>query len=94
MTKADIIDNINHETGVDKVTTTKVVEAFTREIRTAMADGKNVYIRRFGSFALKKRAQKTARNISQGTTMIIPAHTIPAFKPAREFKKQVENNVK
>ena len=85
MTKAEIVAYISKETGVDKTTALTVVEAFMEQVKSALANDENVYLRGFGSFILKKRAQKTARNITQNTTMIIPEHNIPAFKPAKVF---------
>jgi len=85
MTKADIVGYISKETGIDKTTALTVVEAFMDQVKNALASEENVYLRGFGSFILKKRAQKTARNITQNTTMIIPEHNIPAFKPAKVF---------
>lgn len=64
-----------------------------REVKTNMESGENVYLRGFGSFVLKKRAEKTGRNISKNTTLIIPAHYIPAFKPAKTFAGKVKSNV-
>ena len=63
------------------------------EVKTNMESGENVYLRGFGSFVLKKRAEKTGRNISKNTTLIIPAHYIPAFKPAKVFADQVKSNM-
>ncbi len=85
MTKADIVSQISKETGIDKTTALTVVESFMEQVKDALANEENVYLRGFGSFILKKRAQKTARNITQNTTLIIPAHHIPAFKPAKVF---------
>ena len=85
MTKAEIVTYISKEIGVDKTTTLAVVEAFMEQVKGALANDENVYLRGFGSFILKTRAQKTARNITQNTTMIIPEHKIPAFKPAKVF---------
>ena len=90
MTKAEIVAYISKETGVDKTTALNVVEAFMDQVKTALANDENVYLRGFGSFILKKRAQKTARNITQNTTMIIPEHNIPAFKPAKVFVASVK----
>ena len=70
------------------------VEAFMKSIRTSMTDGKNVYLRGFGTFVVKKRAEKVGRNISKNTTVVIPAHFIPAFKPAKTFADRVKRNVK
>lgn len=85
MTKADIVSEIAKSTGVEKGQVSLVVEAFMESVKGTMAGGENVYLRGFGTFLIKKRAQKTARNISKNTTIIIPEHSIPSFKPAKEF---------
>ena len=92
MTKADIINKISKEKGVDKLQTTIVLEAFMDVVKEKMIDGNNVYLRGFGSFILKRRKQKLARNISKNTTLIIPEHDIPAFKPCKEFLQAVKEN--
>ncbi|MDD4759803.1 MAG: HU family DNA-binding protein [Bacteroidaceae bacterium] len=89
MTKADIVNEISSRTGIDKFAVLKTVEAFMEVVKDSLSDGKNVYLRGFGSFILKKRAPKTARNISKNTTIIIPEHDIPAFKPAKTFSNIV-----
>jgi len=94
MTKADIVNEIAKNIGVEKVTVQKTVEAFMDSVKDCMVKGNNVYLRGFGSFIVKKRAKKTARNISKNTTIIIPAHNIPAFKPAKSFVTKVKSNVK
>ena len=81
MTKADIVNEITKNTGIDKVTVLTTVEAFMDTVKASLSKDENVYLRGFGSFVVKKRAQKTARNISKNTTIIIPEHNIPAFKP-------------
>lgn len=85
MTKAEIVADISNRTGIDKQTVLTAVEAFMESVKASLAQGENVYLRGFGSFILKHRAQKTGRNISKNTTIIIPAHNIPAFKPAKSF---------
>ena len=85
MTKADIVSEIAKNTGIDKQTVLKVVESFMEEVKSSLEKGKNVYLRGFGSFIVKQRAEKTARNISKNTTIVIPAHSIPAFKPSKAF---------
>ncbi|NDV81850.1 HU family DNA-binding protein [Bacteroides sp. 51] len=85
MTKADIVNEVTKSTGVDKVVALNIVEAFMEAIKDSLAKEENVYLRGFGSFVVKKRAQKTARNISKNTTIIIPEHNVPAFKPAKSF---------
>ena len=86
MTKAEIINKIADETGVAKKDVATTVEAFMEEIRVSLADNKeNVYLRGFGTFLVKRRAQKTARNISKNTTIVIDAHDFPSFKPSKSF---------
>ena len=94
MTKADIVSEISKGTGIEKITVQRAVEAFMESVKGSLAKNQNVYLRGFGSFIVKERAQKTARNISKNTTIIIPAHNIPAFKPAKTFVAKVKNNVK
>ena len=94
MTKADIVSEVSKSTGIEKVTVQKAVEAFMESVKGSLAKNQNVYLRGFGSFIVKKRAEKTARNISKNTTIIIPEHNIPAFKPAKTFVGKVKTNVK
>lgn len=94
MTKADIINEIAEKTGIEKMVVQASVEAFMKSVKGAMEKGQNVYLRGFGSFIVKKRAEKTGRNISKNTTIIIPAHYIPAFKPAKTFSDEVKKSVK
>ena len=92
MTKAEIINKIADETGIAKREVAATVEAFMEEIRVSMAENKeNVYLRGFGSFIVKHRAQKTARNISKNTTLVIDAHDFPAFKPSKSFIEKMKN---
>lgn len=90
MTKADIVNEISKNTGVDKHSVLASVESFMELVKDSLAKGENVYLRGFGSFVVKKRAQKTARNISKNTTIIIPEHNIPSFKPAKTFLSKVK----
>lgn len=94
MTKADIVNEIAKTTGLEKVAVQKVVESFMETVKDSLIQNNNVYLRVFGSFILKKRAKKTARNISKNTTIIIPEHYIPAFKPAKVFMNKVKESVK
>ena len=94
MTKADIISEISTKTGIEKVDVQETVEAFFKVIKNSMIGGENVYVRGFGSFVVKKRAQKTARNISKNTAIIIPEHFVPSFKPEKVFFDKVKNNSK
>ncbi len=90
MTKADIVNEITKRTGIDKATALTTVEAFMDIVKDSLAKEDNVYLRGFGSFIVKKRAQKTARNISKNTTIIIPEHNIPAFKPSKTFIGEIK----
>lgn len=90
MTKADIINEISNTTGVAKRDVTVTVEAMMKVIRDAMCNEENVYLRGFGTFVVKKRAEKTARNISKNTTITIPAHNFPGFKPAKSFQQRMK----
>ena len=94
MTKAEIVNEVAKATGIEKSTVLAVVENFTDVVKDSLVAGNPVYLRGFGSFIIKKRAEKTGRNISKNTTIIIPAHNIPAFKPAKTFVNDVKNNVK
>lgn len=94
MTKADIVNEIAEKTGIEKMAVQATVEAFMKTIRNSMVEGKNVYLRGFGTFVVKKRAEKIGRNISKNTTVVIPAHYIPAFKAAKTFSERVKRNVK
>ena len=90
MTKADIVNEISKSTGIDKATVLETVEKFMEAVKDSLANGENVYLRGFGSFIIKTRSQKTARNISKSTTIIIPEHNIPAFNPAKVFMEVVK----
>ena len=90
MTKADIVSEIAKSTGVEKVQVQAIVEAFMDSIKTSLTNKNNVYLRGFGSFIVKKRAKKVARNISKNTTITIPEHNIPAFKLAKSFAAKVK----
>lgn len=94
MTKAEIVAEIAQKTGIEKVAIQATVESFMDVVKDSLSRGENVYLRGFGSFIIKKRAEKTGRNISKNTTIIIPAHNIPAFKPAKTFVAEVKQTVK
>ena len=91
MTKADIIEEIVMSTGITKKDVSTTIEAFMEVIKKSMLEKKeNVYLRGFGSFVVKHRAEKTARNISKNTTMVIAAHDFPCFKPAKSFVSKMK----
>ncbi|OUS14237.1 DNA-binding protein HU-beta [Nonlabens dokdonensis] len=94
MTKADIVSKISDKLGMEKNDVQATVESFMNEVKDSLETGENVYLRGFGSFIVKTRAEKTGRNISKNTTIKIPAHNIPAFKPAKVFVDGVKTNVK
>lgn len=90
MTKAEIVNEISKSTGLERAAVLAVVENFMTVVKDAIAGGDNVYLRGFGTFAIKRRADKVARNISKNTQVIVPAHNIPTFKPCPEFKDMVK----
>ena len=90
MTKAEFVSRIAQQTGIEKGVVMTVVEAFMENVKDAMIAGNEVFLRGFGSFIIKQRAEKVARNISKNTTIVIPAHSIPAFKPAKVFLSAVK----
>jgi len=92
MTKADIIDEIVQTTGLARKDVSIAVEAFMEAIKNSMVEKKeNVYLRGFGSFVVKHRAEKKARNIAKNTTVFIPAHDLPSFKPAKSLVEKMKN---
>ena len=90
MTKAEIVNEVVKSTGIEKVQVQSVIEEFTKVVKDSIIAGQPVYLRGFGSFIVKHRAEKAARNITKQTTMTIPAHNIPAFKPAKVFVNAVK----
>ena len=90
MTKADIVKEVSKNTGIEATTVSTVVEGFMSTVKKSLSEGENVYLRGFGTFEVKTRAAKTARNITKNTTMIIPEHKVPTFKPCPDFKNQVK----
>jgi len=93
MTKADIVSKISDKLGIEKGDVQATVESFMEEVKASLEGGDNVYLRGFGSFIIKTRAEKTGRNISKNTTIKNPAHNVPAFKPAKVFVDGVKTGV-
>lgn len=89
MTKSELVKQISKQTGIENAVVLTIVEAFMEDIKSNMASGNEIFLRGFGSFILKTRAEKTARNISKNTSVVIPPHNIPFFKPCPEFKEAV-----
>ena len=94
MTKAELVSKIAEKTGVEKLTTLTIIESMMNEIKSSISENEAVFLRGFGTFKPKKRAQKTGRNIKKNTTIKIPAHNIPAFKPSKIFLNGVKNKLK
>ena len=94
MTKADLVADISEKTGIEKIAVQATIESFMKSIIDTMENGENVYLRGFRTFVVKKRAEKTGRNISKNTTLIIPEHYVPQFKPSKSFVNGVKNKVK
>tara|TARA_B100000427_G_scaffold311909_1_gene302931 strand:+ start:1108 stop:1392 length:285 start_codon:yes stop_codon:yes gene_type:complete len=94
MTKAELVSKIAEKTGVEKLTTLAVVEEMMQAIKSSIEENESVFLRGFGTFKAKKRAEKTGRNIKKNTTIIIPEHHIPAFKPAKVFVEKIKKNLK
>lgn len=90
MRKIDIVTRIADHTGIPKADVVLSLEQFFKEVKSSLIKGENVYVRGFGSFIVKKRAKKLGRNIKRGTTVVIPEHYIPAFKPAKVFLDAVK----
>jgi len=90
MTKAEIVNEVAKATGIEKIAVQTVVEAFMETVKESLANEEPVYLRGFGSFIVKHRAEKAARNITKNTTITIPAHNIPSFKPAKVFVNVVK----
>ena len=94
MTKAEVVQEIANSTGLDKAKVAVIIDAMMETTKQSMINGNNIYFRGFGTFLLKKQHEKLGRNINNGTTVLIPACTIPAFKPAEEFLNEVRIKVK
>lgn len=89
MTKAEIVNEISRSTGVDRASALTVVESFMEIVKDSLAHGDNVYLRGFGSFIIKTRAEKIARNITKNESVVVPEHKIPAFKPSNAFREML-----
>lgn len=94
MTKHDIVIAISDKTGIERAVVQATIEEIMHSIKDSLSKGENVYLRGFGTFETIVRAEKLGRNISKNTSVVIPAHRIPKFKPCKEFVEQVKNNVK
>ena len=93
MRKADLVAAISEKTGVAKVDVLVTLEEFFKEVKSSLSAGENVYVRGFGSFVIKRRAEKVGRHIKRNEALVIPEHYIPAFKPAKSFVDDVKSQV-
>ena len=91
MTKAEVVNEISKRTGIEKKIVLESIECFMDVVKESLIDGEHVYLRGFGSFIIKQRAPKTARNISKNVTIQIPSRKIPAFKPSKAFSGMIED---
>jgi nucleoid DNA-binding protein len=89
MTKADIVDRVASGTGLTKLETEAVIDGFLFTIMNTLAAGGAVEIRGFGSFRVRERAPRTARNPQTDEHKEIPRRHVPAFKPSAEFRRAV-----
>ena len=94
MTKSELITKIAGRTGIEKVTVSAVIESMMGEVKESVISNESVFLRGFGTFKAKKRAEKAARNIKKNTTIIVPSHYIPAFKPAKSFVNSTKTTIK
>lgn len=92
MTKADLVNQIAFQTGYDKSTILNIVEAAILNVKKSVAMGDNVYMRGFGSFITKVRAEKYARNVSAHKSILVPEHKVACFKPSKQFNELVNTN--
>ena len=90
MTKAELAKEISLKTGTDKKEALQIIECLMETIKTSMTNGEEVFLRGFGSFIIKRRAEKTARDISKNTTIVVPAHDVPMFRPAKESLEKLK----
>jgi len=89
MTKADLINDIAIATGYDKMTITSIVEAYMDSVKKNLIEGENVYLRGFGTFQIKLRKAKVARNINASKSVPVPAHRVATFKPCKELAQEM-----
>jgi integration host factor subunit beta len=92
MTKADLVQRVadNIGPGVTKRDCAVVVDAFLNSIKDAMADHHNIEIRGFGTFKVRERKSRLARNPRTGDPVEVPPRAVPVFKPSKELRAMVE----
>lgn len=90
MTKAELVSKIAKSTRVDELVVLPIVESFMKTVKGSLAENENIYLRGFGNFIVKHRAEKPARNIALSKNILVPAHNIPVFKPAKKFEDRIK----
>ena len=94
VTKADLVERVAEMTGFTKTETSVICEGFLNAIKDVMAEGNDIEIRRFGTFKLKTRKPRIARNPRTGDPVPIKERVIPVFKPSKAFKKSIPQKKK
>ncbi|MFO7525934.1 MAG: HU family DNA-binding protein [Ignavibacteriaceae bacterium] len=94
MTKADIVDRVAAGTGLTKLETEAIIEGFITTVIEALKEGNGIEIRGFGSYKVKKKNARQARNPKTGEQVFVPAHFVPTFKFSKDFKEIVDKGMK
>ena len=94
MTKADIVDKVASGTGLTKLETEAIIEGFFKTVIEALKEGNGIEIRGFGSYKVKKKNARQARNPKTGEQVFVPEHYVPTFKFSKDFKEMVDNGMK
>ncbi|HEX9911976.1 MAG TPA: HU family DNA-binding protein [candidate division Zixibacteria bacterium] len=89
MTKADLVEKIAEKTGLTRTDVAVIVDGFLDAIKLAMKEGNNIEIRGFGTFKIKPRKARKARNPRTGEEVPVPDRKVPVFKPSNEFKELI-----
>ena len=91
MTKADLVDEIADRTGLTKKDVAETVDQFLEAVSRALISGKHIEIRGFGTFRVRERKPRMARNPRTGESVPVPARNVPVFKVSKELKEKVAN---
>ncbi len=94
MTKADIVDKVATGTGLTKLETEAIIEGFFKTVIEALKEGKGIEIRGFGSYKVRKKNARQARNPKTGESVFVPEHYVPTFKFSKDFKEIVNKGIK
>ncbi len=94
MTKADIVDKVAEGIGLTKLETEAVIEGFLDTVIQSLREGKGIEIRGFGSYKVKLKKGRTARNPRTGETVQVDEHYVPVFKFSKDFKGAVDKGMK